>query len=95
MATNQKYMVIQMGQQQDELQDQLLIQFLSQNALAIKQHPGAVQFQVSKQMLQTLKHKFQGMPGVVYNAKGQPVPAAANPSPSGSILPQFKQHGQN
>ena len=44
-------MVIQMGQSQDELQDQMLIQFLQQNALAVKHHPGAVQFQVSKQML--------------------------------------------
>ena len=40
----QKYMVIQMGQSDDENQDQMLIQFLSQNALTIKYHPGAVQF---------------------------------------------------
>ena len=35
-------MVLQMGQSQDERQDQLLIQYLSQNALAIQHHPGAV-----------------------------------------------------
>lgn len=56
-----------MGQQSDDLQDQLLIQYLTQNALAIRQHPGAVQFQVSKSMLQTLKQKFQGMTGVMHN----------------------------
>ena len=43
-----KYMVLQMGQTNDERQDQALIQYLSQNALAIQHHPGAVQFQVSK-----------------------------------------------
>jgi len=43
----------------------MLIQFLSQNALAVKHHPGAVQFQVSKQMLQTLKKKFANMKAMV------------------------------
>lgn len=55
-----------MGQNHDDSQDQMLINFLSQNALAIKQHPGAVQFQVSKTMLHTLKKKFNGMPGVFH-----------------------------
>ncbi len=31
-----------MGQQKDEKMDQLLIQYLTENALAIKTHPGAV-----------------------------------------------------
>ena len=43
-----KYMVLQMGQNNDDRQDQALIEYLSSNALAIQHHPGAVQFQVSK-----------------------------------------------
>ena len=62
-------MVIQMGQSEDELQDQMLIQFVSQNALAIKHHPGAVQFQVSKQMLSTLKKRFANMRALLPNKK--------------------------
>ena len=34
------------------------IQYLTKNSLAIKQHPGAVQFQVSKNMLSSLRKKF-------------------------------------
>ena len=60
-----KYMVLQMGQSNDESQDQMLIQYLSQNALAIQHHPGAVQFQVSKQMLYTLKKKFGNMKAIL------------------------------
>ena len=33
-----------MGQAEDQKQDQMLIDFLSKNALDIKHHPGAVQF---------------------------------------------------
>lgn len=58
-------MVLQMGQSNDEMQDQMLIQYLSQNALAIQHHPGAVQFQVSKQMLYTLKKKFGNMKAIL------------------------------
>jgi len=58
-------MVLQMGQSNDELQDQALIEYLSQNALAIQHHPGAVQFQVSKQMLATLKKKFGNMKAIL------------------------------
>ena len=47
----------------------MLIQFLSQNALAIKHHPGAVQFQVSKQMLSTLKKRFAHMRALLPNKK--------------------------
>jgi hypothetical protein len=54
-----------MGQSNDERQDQALIQYLSQNALAIQHHPGAVQFQVSKQMLATLKKKFGNMKAIL------------------------------
>ena len=38
---------------------------MSQNALAIQHHPGAVQFQVSKQMLYTLKKKFGNMKAIL------------------------------
>lgn len=48
-----------MGQGDDEAQDRAIIEYLSQNALAIQHHPGAVQFQVSKKMLAELKAKFQ------------------------------------
>ena len=58
-------MVLQMGQSNDEMQDQMLIQYLSQNALAIQHHPGAVQFQVSKQMLYTLRKKFGNMKAIL------------------------------
>lgn len=60
-----KYMVLQMGQSNDDRQDQALIQYLSSNALAIQHHPGAVQFQVSKQMLATLKKKFGNMKAII------------------------------
>ena len=40
----EKYMVLQMGQDGDESTDKAIIQYLSQNALAIQHHPGAVQF---------------------------------------------------
>jgi len=39
----------------------MLIKFLSKNSLAVKHHPGAVQFQVSKSMLAELKTKFANM----------------------------------
>ena len=39
---NKKYMVLQMGQGNDHIQDQALINYLTQNALAIQHHPGAV-----------------------------------------------------
>ena len=55
----EKYMVLQMGQGEDEEQDRAIIEYLSKNALAIQHHPGAVQFQVSKKMLAELKAKFQ------------------------------------
>jgi len=45
----------------------MLIQYLTENALAIRQHPGAVQFQVSKSMLANLKSKFAGMKGFASN----------------------------
>lgn len=64
-AKSDKYMVLQMGQCNDERQDQMFIQYLSQNALAIQHHPGAVQFQVSKTMLATLKKKFGNMRAVI------------------------------
>ncbi len=58
-------MVLQMGQSKDESQDQMLIQYLSDNALAIQHHPGAVQFQVSKAMLQNLKKKFGNLKAIL------------------------------
>lgn len=58
---SEKFMVIQMGQNEDHSQDQMLIDFLSKNALDIKHHPGAVQFQVSKQMLSQLRSKFTNL----------------------------------
>lgn len=54
-------MVLQMGQGPDDTQDRLLIEYLSKNALAIQHHPGAVQFQVSKNMLCQLKKQFGNM----------------------------------
>jgi hypothetical protein len=36
-------MVLQMGKS-DEMLDQQLIEYLNQNALSVKHHPGAVQF---------------------------------------------------
>ncbi len=90
-----KYMVIQMGQTQDELQDQQLIQFLSQNALSIKQHPGAVQFQVSKQMLSNLKKKFSGMKAF-FPKTYQPADGAKEekPKPSSVASPLNRLSGQ-
>lgn len=38
----EKYMVLQMGQNDDDSQDRAIIQYLSQHALAIQHHPGAV-----------------------------------------------------
>jgi hypothetical protein len=64
-------MVLQMGQSKDETQDQMLIQYLSENALAIQHHPGAVQFQVSKQMLHTLKKKFGNMKAILPQKESQ------------------------
>ena len=62
-------MVLQMGQNNDEQQDQALIQYLSENALAIQHHPGAVQFQVSKHMLAKLKTKFGNMRAIMPQAE--------------------------
>lgn len=42
---------------------------MSSNALAIQHHPGAVQFQVSKQMLATLKKKFGNMKAIIPKQK--------------------------
>lgn len=69
-----KYMVLQMGQSNDDRQDQALIQYLSSNALAIQHHPGAVQFQVSKQMLATLKKKFGNMKAIIPKQKEPSAP---------------------
>ena len=75
-------MVLQMGQSNDEKQDQDLIQYLSQNALAIQHHPGAVQFQVSKQMLATLKQKFGNMKAILPQKEN---PLAVNKNPTAPI----------
>ena len=58
-------MVLQMGQGDDDSQDRAIIQYLSQHALAIQHHPGAVQFQVSKKMLNELRQKFSNMQQLV------------------------------
>ena len=55
-------MVLQMGEgKDDELKNRAIIQYLAQHALAVQHHPGALQFQVSKKMLQELKVKFAHM----------------------------------
>jgi hypothetical protein len=43
--------VIKLGGVTDLEQDKLIVDYLAKNALAVRKHPGAVQFQVSKEML--------------------------------------------
>ena len=49
------FLVLSLGQSREDPSSRELIKYLSQNALSVQHHPGAVQFQVSKQMLHTLK----------------------------------------
>lgn len=44
-------LVIKLGGVTDLEQDKLIVDYLAKNALAVRKHPGAVQFQVSKEML--------------------------------------------